>query len=527
MTKKKLYITTAIPYANSAPHIGNALDYLIADIWARYHRQHSGSEVRFQVGTDEHGNKIAVKAAENNLSPQEFVDQTHQNFRQLMDKTKTTYTDFIRTTDPHHIGASQYIWQKLEPHIYKGTYEGWYCTGCEAFWSEKEVTENKGICPDHQTPYTRLSEENYYLRTSDFRDQIYTAIASDKMKITPEFRKKEFLKFLEGGLEDVSISRPRKNLSWGVSVPGDSSQVMYVWIDALANYLTVIGYPDRPEWQEYWPANLQVIGKDILRFHAGIWPAMLLGLGLPLPKELLVHGHIASGGIKMSKTIGNVVGPNEVIDNYGLDAFRYYFSRHIPTLDDGDFTWEKFEKAYNTELVNDLGNLVSRVASMVKRYQSGVIGDVEANEHDVHDYFTYMKNLEFNRAMDEIWVAVRSHNQYIERIKPWEIAKLAKTDREEEAHLSEVLSHSVGGIIQVAEMIAPFLPDTAEKINHIFATGVIQDIEGEILFPRIYIHTPDPRAKNPVIKESAETPAQETTDATAQEKVQISNQEVK
>lgn len=495
--KKKLYITTAIPYANGAPHIGNALDYLIADIWARHQRQ-KGNEVRFQVGTDEHGNKIAQKAQENGLSPQEYVDQTVQNFKTLMDKMNTSYTDFVRTTDSHHIGASQYIWTQLQPYIYKGSYEGWYCQGCEAFYTEKEVAEQGGICRDHKTSFERLSEENYYLRISEFTEKIIEAIQSDKMKIVPEFRKKEFLKFLENGLEDVSISRPKKNLSWGVPVPSEPSQVMYVWIDALANYLSVIGYPDRhDEWVEFWPANVQVIGKDILRFHAGIWPAMLLGLGLPLPKQLLVHGHISSGGMKMSKSVGNVVDPNEIIDNYGLDAFRYYFSRHIPTLDDGDFTWEKFEKAYNNELGNDLGNLISRVANMIKRYQSGVIGDIPSDEFDLHNYENHMKNLEFNKAMDEVWVLVRAHNQYIENVKPWEIAKLAKESKDEENHLAEVLAHSAGGILQIAKMLEPFMPETAAKINTIFASGVIRDEEIGILFPKIYLKTEDPRAAKP------------------------------
>ena len=243
MMKKKLYITTAIPYANGAPHIGNALDYLIADIYARYQRK-LGHEVRFQVGTDEHGNKIAEKAQENNLTPQDYVDGTVQNFRNLMDKMGTTYTDFIRTTDAHHIGSSQYIWTQLEKYIYKGSYEGWYCQGCESFYTEKEVAENHGICPNHKKPFERLSEDNYYLKISDFSEKIIEAIKSDRMRIIPEFRKKEFLKFLENGLEDVSVSRPRKNLSWGVPVPSNNEQVMYVWIDALANYLSVIGYPD-------------------------------------------------------------------------------------------------------------------------------------------------------------------------------------------------------------------------------------------------------------------------------------------
>lgn len=492
--KNKLYITTAIPYANGAPHIGNALDYLLADIWAR-HQRSKGLEVRFQVGTDEHGNKIAEKALQQNLTPQQYVDGTVENFRALMDKMKTSYTDFVRTTDTHHKAAAQFIWQKLAPHIYKNTYEGWYCQGCEAFYTEKEVAEQGGICRDHQKPFERLSEENYYLRTSSFSDKIIAAIESDKMKIVPEYRKKEFLNFLKNGLEDVSISRPRKNLTWGIPVPDDADQVMYVWIDALANYLTIIGYPDRAEWQEFWPANVQVIGKDILRFHAGIWPAMLLGLDLPLPKTLLVHGHISSGGVKMSKSIGNVVDPNEIIDNYGLDAFRYYFSRHIPTLDDGDFTWEKFEKSYNNELGNDLGNLVSRVANMIKRYQSGVIGEVKSDEFDLHNYEKHMKNLEFNKAMDEVWTLVRAHNQYIENVKPWEIAKLAKESKDEENHLAEVLAHSAGGILQIGRMLAPFMPETSEKIEKMLGSGVVRDEEIGILFPKIYLKTEDPRAK--------------------------------
>lgn len=492
--KNKLYITTAIPYANGAPHIGNALDYLLADIWAR-HQRSKGLEVRFQVGTDEHGNKIAEKALSQNLTPQQYVDGTVENFRALMDKMKTSYTDFVRTTDTHHKAAAQFIWQKLAPHIYKNTYEGWYCQGCEAFYTEKEVAEQGGICRDHQKPFERLSEENYYLRTSSFSDKIIEAIESDKMKIVPEYRKKEFLNFLKNGLEDISISRPRKNLTWGIPVPDDADQVMYVWIDALANYLTIIGYPDRAEWQEFWPANVQVIGKDILRFHAGIWPAMLLGLDLPLPKTLLVHGHISSGGVKMSKSIGNVVDPNEIIDNYGLDAFRYYFSRHIPTLDDGDFTWEKFEKSYNNELGNDLGNLVSRVANMIKRYQSGVIGEVKSDEFDLHNYEKHMKNLEFNKAMDEVWTLVRAHNQYIENVKPWEIAKLAKESKDEENHLAEVLAHSAGGILQIGRMLAPFMPETSEKIEKMLGSGVVRDEEIGILFPKIYLKTEDPRAK--------------------------------
>lgn len=488
---KNLYITTAIPYVNGTPHIGNALDYLIADIWARYQRQ-NGREVRFQVGTDEHGNKIAAKALEQGLTPKTYTDSMYGSFEALMQKVDASYTDFVRTTDGHHVGAVQYIWQKLQPYIYKGTYEGWYCQGCEAFVTDKEATENNGVCPDHNQPYQRLSEENYYLKTSHFTDQIREAIETNRMKIVPEFRKKEFLELIKDGLQDVSISRPSKHLSWGVPVPGDASQVMYVWLDALANYITVLGYPDDEAWREFWPADVQVIGKDILRFHAGIWPAMLLGLDLPLPKTLLVHGFIDSGGQKMSKSVGNVVDPNEVIDHYGVDAFRYYFSRHVPTLDDGDFTWERFENAYNGELGNDLGNAVQRVAGMIARYQAGVIGDAPQTEHDTKKYHEAMQKFEFNRAMDEIWVSVRSLNQYIENVKPWEIAKRRSTDPEAEAHLSEVLSHCVGVLLQIGDLLVPFMPHAAKVIHETFETGVI--IEHPVLFPKVYLHTPDPRA---------------------------------
>lgn len=492
---KKLYITTAIPYVNGTPHIGHALDYLFADIWTRYQKQ-NGREVRFQVGTDEHGNKISAKAAELGMTPKDYTDKAHVNFELLMKKIGAQYTDFIRTTDTHHMAAVQYIWQKLQPYIYKGSYEGWYCVGHEAFFTDKEVEDTGGICPDHQKPYERVSEENYYLKSSAFTEKIREALTTGRMEIVPEFRRNEFLDMMKDGLQDVSISRPRKNLSWGVPVPGDPEQVMYVWLDALANYITVIGYPDNEEWKDYWPADVQVIGKDILRFHAGIWPAMLIGLGLSLPKRLLVHGFVNVGGVKQSKSLGNGVDPNQIIDEYGVDAFRYFFSRHIPTLDDGDFTWEKFESAYNNELGNDLGNLVSRVASMVSRYQSGVIGNAPKGDHDTKPYYDAMHELKFNVAIDEVWASVRDLNRYIEMVKPWEIAKKRESDPEAESHLAEVLGHAVGTLLQVAELLTPFLPTTAANIKNTFGTGVIKPIENEGgLFPKIYKHTEDPRAR--------------------------------
>jgi methionyl-tRNA synthetase len=491
--EKKLYITTAIPYVNGTPHIGNAIDYLLADIWTRYQKQ-NGREVRFQVGTDEHGNKIAIKAAEAGIDPKSYTDKMYVNFETLMKKVGASYTDFIRTTDPIHINSVQKIWQTLTPYIYKGSYEGWYCVGCEAFVSDKEATANNGICPDHNQPYQRLSEENYYLKTSAFYNKVREAIVNNEMQIVPEFRKKEFLELIKDGLQDVSISRPKKNLSWGVPVPGDPDQIMYVWMDALANYITVLGYPDQPGWQEYWPADVQVVGKDILRFHAGLWPAMLLGLGLALPKKLLVHGHVNVGGVKMSKTVGNIVDPIQIIDDYGVDAFRYFFSRHIPTLDDGDFTWEKFENAYNTELANDLGNLIQRVAGMITRYQSGVIGEVPQGEHDMSVYHEAMESLEFNKAIDEVWLMVRSLNQYIENVKPWEIAKKIDKDSDAAAHLTEVLAYSAGALLQIGDLLVPFLPNTAARIHQVFESGSII-VPETVLFPKIYLHTPNPNTQ--------------------------------
>ena len=494
MTKKHAYITTAIPYVNGKPHIGHAMDYLLADVWARYQRQ-LGKVVRFQTGVDEHGNKIAAKAAELGMTPQQYTDSVYGSFLDFIQRLEVDSTDFIRTTDIKHRAAVQYIWQQLEKAglIYKGSYEGWYCQGCEAFITDKEAADNNGICPDHQTPYQRLSEENYYFKASAFTLDITKAIESGKMKIVPNFRKKEFLELIKDGLADVSVSRPAKSLSWGVPVPSDPNQVMYVWLDALSNYITVLGYPSDPLWKDFWPADVQVVGKDILRFHAGIWPAMLLALGLPLPKTLLVHGHITSGGAKMSKSIGNVVDPIEILDNFGPEALRYFFLRHIPTQDDGDFSWDRFEASYNGELGNDLGNLVQRVAAMANRYQAGVLGDLPPSRHDMGPYRAAIESLEFNRALDEVWVIVRALNQYIDRVKPWEVAKRRESDIEAEAHLVEILAHAAGTLLQVADLLLPFLPTTARSIKNIFASGVVP-ADVQPLFPKIYLHTSDPRA---------------------------------
>ncbi len=492
-SKDKAYITTAISYVNGEPHVGNALDYLLADIWSRYQMQ-NGHPVRFQIGVDEHGTKIAASAKQAGISPQDYTDKAHVNFKDLANNLGVDYTDFIRTTSPNHKSTVQYIWQKLSPYIYKGNYEGWYSVGEEAFVSDKVAAANNGISPEHGTPYERLSEENYYFKLSEFAQKIREAIESDRLKIVPENRKKEILNLIEEGVEDISISRPKKSLGWGVSVPGDDTHVVYVWFDALANYLSVLGYPNDQTWSEYWPANVQVVGKDILRFHAIIWPAMLMALGLPLPKTILAHGHLSAGGRKMSKTLGNVVQPNEIIETYGTDAFRYYFARHIPTLGDGDFTWERFETVYNTELGNDLGNLVQRVAGMINKYQSGVIGEITQNEHDMKLYHDAFKNYHFDEALESVWGKVRALNQYIDNVKPWEIAKKAQQEQEAKDHLAEVLAYAAGALVQISDLLLPFMPTSARKINNIFETGVVQ-FDGQPLFPKVYKHTEEPVKK--------------------------------
>lgn len=459
----KVYICTAIPYVNGNPHIGHAMDYLLADTYARYRRS-QGDEVRFQVGTDEHGNKVYSTAQKNGLSVEAYAAQNSQKFQDFIKKLDITYTDVIRTTDADHVRRCQEIWKQLEPHIYAADYDGWYCEGCESFVTQKEYDENGGICPDHQKPYQKLTEKNYYLRMDDFRNQIRAKIESDEMLILPEFRKQEMLRLLED-TPDISISRPRKQLSWGVPVPGDDEQVMYVWVDALSNYITILGYPDQ-NISEWWPASAQFVGKDILRFHTITWPAILLGLDLELPRKVISHGHVLAGGQKMSKSIGNVVDPMAVLERHGLEAFRYYFLRHIDTFADSDFTWEKFDEAYNNELANDLGNLVQRLATLCRKNEVHGISTPDVVDEE---YRKLMDRYEFSKAFDYVWSKVQQLNKDIDIAKPWELAKQGKV---EEAR--NVLSQLVGGLLKASELLKPFLPETSAKIQSIFtADGIV------------------------------------------------------
>lgn len=470
---KKRYITTAIPYMNGSPHIGHAMDYCLADVCARYYRM-LGDEVRFQAGTDEHGGKIFRKAEDAGISAQEYVDNNVRQLKDFIAKLDISYTDFVRTTDADHEERAQEIWRKLADHIYLAKYDGWYCTGCERFVTQKEYDENDGMCPDHQKAYERLEEENYYLRIADFREQIYHAIESDEMRVLPDFRKKEILKLLEE-TPDVSVSRPRSQLTWGVPVPDDDDQVMYVWVDALSNYITVLGYPEQ-DISDWWPALAQFVGKDILRFHTIIWPAMLLGLGLPLPKTIVSHGMVLADGQKMSKSVGNVIDPVDVINRYGVDAFRYYFLRHVDTFADSDFTWEKFEIAYNNELANDFGNLVQRLATLMNKNQIEM-NDGGGDELPA-DYCELMEKYEYSNAFDLVWDRVQGLNKKIDDEKPWVMAKNGEADK-----LKKCLQSLASELVLVNKMLSPFLPGTSEKVAKIFAGGLVTPPK-EPLFPK-------------------------------------------
>ena len=470
---KTLYVTTAIPYVNGTPHVGHALDYLLADVYVRYQKQ-QGKTVRFQAGTDEHGNKIWSKTKELGIPVEEYVKTNSDKFREFIKSLGVKPTDFIRTSDPDHERRVQEIWKKLKDHIYPANYEGWYCSGCESFITKKEYDEHGGVCPDHQKPYEFISEKNYYLRISDFKNEIEKAIKDGKLEILPETRKKQILNLLKDS-PDVSISRPRKSLSWGVPVPDDESQVMYVWLDALSNYLTVLGYPEK-DISEFWPADVQIVGKDILRFHAIIWPAMLLALNLPLPKIILSHGYVMVNGQKMSKSIGNVVNPLDILNKYGLDAFRYYFLRHIDTFSDSDFTWEKFEAAYSGELANDLGNLVQRLAVLASKNSV----KLPSNLSDIikpadSEYSELMDNFEYSKAFDYVWTKIQQINKDINELQPWAVAK---TEPEKAV---AILVDLIISLLSATNLLKPFLPETCEKIKNVFGETITIP---EPLFPK-------------------------------------------
>ena len=459
---EKFYITSAIDYVNAPPHFGHALEKIQADTIARYQRS-LGKRVYFLAGVDEHGVKITRSAGKAGKDIKEFVGENTEIFKKLINKLNISNDDFIRTSDrkKHWLGA-QKLWKKLEEagDIYKSQYKGYYCVGCEAYVTEKDLTDGK--CPYHDKEPELIEEENYFFKLSKYAEEIKDRIKSDELKIIPETRKNEILAMIDGGIEDISFSRPAGKLEgWGVPVPGDESQLMYVWCDALSNYITGIGYgPEKNEnFNKFWPADLHVIGKDILRFHAIIWPAMLLSAKLPLPKRIFVHGFILSGGRRMSKTLGNVIDPFDLVERYGTDAVRYYLLREITPFEDGDITEEKFKEAYNANLANGLGNLVSRIMKMSENYLAvEEFSDSGSGAAD-GDFKKFMDGFEFNKAMDGIWKMISGLDAKIQETKPF---KLVKTD---EKAARRIVRELVSGLGDISVMLKPFLPETADKIK--------------------------------------------------------------
>lgn len=477
---KKFYITTSIPYANAKPHIGHALEMVQSDAIARYFRG-KGREVYFLTGTDEHGDKIYRAAIKSGETPKAFVNKTSKSFRDLKKILNLSWDGFIRTTDKekHWPGAIKMFETLLKKgDIYKKAYRGLYCVGCEGFVTEKDLVD--GLCPIHKKAPEIIEEENYFFRLSRYQKKLEALIESNKLSISPEGNRNEVLSFIRGGLEDVSFSRSKKNVSWGIPIK-NSDQVMYVWCDALTNYISAIGYGrDEKNFAKWWPADLQVVGKDISRFHAMIWPAMLLSAGLKTPKKLFVHGFITIDGQKISKSIGNVIDPKEAADKLGIDPLRYYMLYEIPSDNDGDFSYEKLETRYTDDLAKGLGNFASRILSLCddfkiseeSRVSVSVKNEIKRAEKRIEKHIGEFR---LHDAISAVFDLIGFGDAYINEHKPWQ----NKNER--------VLRDMIALLDAVAQNIAPFLPDTYLKIIKALnnKSGIYRPKKINPLFPRI------------------------------------------
>ena len=472
MSKGKFYITTAIAYTSRKPHIGNSYEIVMTDAIARYKRL-QGYDVFFQTGTDEHGQKIEEIAAAEGITPKQHVDRVAGEIREICDLLNTTYDKFIRTTDPDHERVIQKIFKKLydQGDIYKGHYEGMYCTPCESFWTESQLIDGK--CPDCGREVKPAREEAYFLKLSKYQKQLEEYIETNENFIYPESRKKEMLNnFIKPGLQDLCVSRT--SFKWGIPVDFDPKHVVYVWLDALANYITGIGYdPDgsSEQYKKYWPADVHIIGKDIVRFHTIYWPIMLMALGEPLPKQVFGHPWLLFGTDKMSKSRGNVIYADDLVDLFGVDAVRYYLLAEMPYASDGSITYENMIERYNADLANTLGNLVNRTIAMTNKYFDGVVqpGDV-TEELDgelkalavetVGKVDKLLSEYRVSDTLDAIFTLAKRCNKYIDETAPWALAK----DESKKARLGTVLYNLLESIRFVAVLLSPFLPETSEKI---------------------------------------------------------------
>ena len=472
MEQKKFYITTAITYTSRKPHIGNTYEVILTDAIARYKRLR-GYDVFFLTGTDEHGQKVQQNAEEAGVTPKQYVDGIAGQIRDIWDLVGASYDKFIRTTDDYHVQAVQKIFKKLydKGDIYKDEYEGWYCTPCEAFFTETQLVDGK--CPDCGREVAKTKEEAYFFKMSKYQKQMEQHIEKNPDFIVPESRKREMVNnFLKPGLQDLCVSR--SSFSWGVPVSFDEKHVIYVWIDALSNYITALGYsPDKQGelYQKYWPADVHVIGKDILRFHTIYWPIILMALGEPLPKQVFGHPWLLFGEDKMSKSKGNVIYADDLVRQFGVDATRFYVLSEMPYAQDGSISYENIIAKFNSELANTLGNLVNRTVAMVKKYFDGEIfapGDYDDTDRDLiatalqakEKMAEKMDSMRVADAIDEIWTLVRRSNKYIDETMPWVLAK----DENGKERLKTVLYNLIECIRFISVLVSPFMPQTAERI---------------------------------------------------------------
>lgn len=477
MNKKKFYLTTAIPYVNASPHLGFALEVIQADVIARYHRL-LGNEVFLLAGADENSLKNVKSATEMGISPQELCDKYAKEFADLKTILNFSYDSFWRTSNKElHFPGAQKLWGLIEQNgdFYKKTYEGLYCVGCELFYTEKELVEGK--CPEHKLAPEKIKEENYFFKLSKYQEKLKELIESDYLKVRPIERKNEVLGFINKGLEDFSVSRSQeRSKGWGVPVPNDPDQTIYVWVEALGIYLTGVGFGvDSKKFEQWWPADGHLIGKGILRFHAVYWPALLLAAGLELPKAIYVHGYLTVNKEKISKSLGNVIAPQEAVAKYGLDPLRYFLLKEIPFGSDGDFSFQRLGEIYQSDLANGLGNLTSRVAKLAE------LANLEV--HELHEkplfdsaYRIALEDFRFNDALAYIWEKISAADKKIEATKLWELIR-ANPDKSK-----EILGNLVRQIREIIELLLPFLPDTAERIQKQFKGPKIRSAGP--LFPR-------------------------------------------
>ena len=488
---KKFYITTTLPYVNAKPHIGFALEIIQADVLARY-KALSGYDVFFNFGTDEHGQKIYRKALEENKDPKEYVDEYAIKFNCLKKALNLSYNNFIRTTDTHHIEAAQELWKKCIANgfIEKGIYEAKYCVGCELEKQDSELAEGK--CPLHPSSnIEHIEEENYFFKFSKFQEKLLALYKKYPDFILPAHRLKEITNFVSAGLHDFSVSRLKEKMPWGIEVPGNDKHVMYVWFDALTNYISALGWPkDEKKFKSFWgtidnPNAIQVAGKDNLRQQSAMWQAMLMAGGLPPTRQIFIHGFITSGGKKISKSSGNMIDPFEYVEKYGTDALRYYLLAKISPSDDSDFTKEKFEGSYNADLANGLGNLVARVTKLVQLNCNGKVPKVDrvADTHPLrvnnkihnwkkswNDIDKFVPEFKHDEALGSVWKFITEADKYINENKPWE---LAKTNKKE---FDWAIYGLLDSIHQISWQINPFLPETSEKIAKILQIkGLLKD----------------------------------------------------